>query len=378
MAISTHSSSSEEITTEGDEPPSGDNLPSQSLRTRCTRKIHCGQVSLRNTNSCKKLKHYLLGEQIGEGSYGVVKEVLDTKTGKRHVVKIITDRKLRNIPGGVEGIQSEMEIMRHIDYRHCIKCVEFWRDEESEKAYFVMEYVGGGSLRELMERAGGKIPIKQARRIFRQLLKALQYLHSKGLVHRDVKPENIMLTTEGSVKLSDFGVTCSVDDGFQENDERDARRNGSDSLYRSGGSSSSDGSLCSRIHRHGSPAYQPPEVASGKCVFSGVNMDIWAAGVVLYEMVVGKYPFHIAGGGMKKLMENISKAECQFPEHLDTSLASLLHGVMEPEPNKRMSIFQIQTHPWMLKRISQDETFAPLAVPNTAFPKEKGSSCVIC
>lgn len=364
MTISSNSSESSE---------EGDICPKSS-----TRKLKTCDVNVTRHNNCKQLKHYLIGEQIGEGSYGVVKEVFDTNTRQKYAMKIITDRKLRNIPGGEDGIESEIQVMQNIDHRHCIKFVEYWRNEEQEKAFLVLEFVGGGSLRELMDRAPGKrIPLKQARRIFRQVLKALSYLHSNGLVHRDVKPENIMLTTEGMVKVSDFGVACTMEDGQDENEEKANRSN---PMTRSSSSASSEGSWSSRtIHRHGSPAFQPPEVASGSCAFSGAAMDVWAAGVVLYEMVTGKFPFHTAGGNIKQLMENINKGIENFPANLDPSLISMLQGVLDTDPKKRSTIHQTNSHPFMLKRIKMEEPFVPLSEPPTMFPKEKSSTakCVI-
>lgn len=228
------------------------------------------------------IKHYLIGEQIGEGSYGVVKEVINTKTGKKNALKILTNKKLRNIPGGEETIFKEIENMKKIHCKYCISFVDYWKDEEQEKSFLVLEFVGGGSLRELLERSPTKsLPLKQARRIFRQLIRSLDYLHSVGLVHRDVKPDNIMLTKEGSVKLSDFGATCTYEEGQSENDEKMQQSHRSSTSSESSKQSNRSAKGERTQFRHGSPAFLPPEVASGETNFSGNAMDIWAAGIVL-------------------------------------------------------------------------------------------------
>eukprot|EP01117_Protostelium_nocturnum_P008972 TRINITY_DN3223_c0_g1_i1.p1 TRINITY_DN3223_c0_g1~~TRINITY_DN3223_c0_g1_i1.p1 ORF type:complete len:239 (-),score=71.76 TRINITY_DN3223_c0_g1_i1:556-1272(-) len=237
--------------------------------------------------------------------------------------------------------------------------------------------MGGGSLRELLERAPSKkLPLKQARRIFRQLIRGLDYIHSIGLVHRDVKPDNVMLTTTGIAKLSDFGVACTLQDGETENMERMESARSS-----SGSESSSQGGIHRIQHQHGSPAFHPPEVANGQSNFSGAAMDVWAAGIVLYEMVVGSYPFK-TGNNVRTLLENIIECKYELPTDLDSTLSSLLRGLLEKDPLRRMSILQIKMHPWMLKRIKKED-FVPLAQTASAFKGDsndeeaKSSSCII-
>lgn len=176
------------------------------------------------------------------------------------------------------------------------------------------------------------LPQKQARDLFIQLVLAIEYIHSIGIIHRDIKPDNMLITRENILKLSDFGVAY-----IMEQDE---------------------------IRGNGSPAFQPPEVALGLDEPIGPKMDIWAAGLTLYIMVVGKYPFE--GNNVYTLFENIGKGAYTIPETLDPTLSSLLFGMMEMDSHKRFSIEQIKSHQWM-NAILKDEPPVPLKISQSAF-----------
>lgn len=142
----------------------------------------------------------------------------------------------------------------------------------------------------------------------------------------------MLITRENILKLSDFGVAY-----IMEQDE---------------------------IRGNGSPAFQPPEVALGLDEPIGPKMDIWAAGLTLYIMVVGKYPFE--GNNVYTLFENIGKGAYTIPETLDPTLSSLLFGMMEMDSHKRFSIEQIKSHQWM-NAILKDEPPVPLKISQSAF-----------
>lgn len=337
-----------------------------------TFKMRDGRKVLRNAS------RYIVGELLGEGSYGKVKEVLDAKSKKILAVKILTRRKLRNIPGGEESILREIEIMKKIHYKHCTQFVDYWTDDESEKSYLVLEYIGGGSLQDLLHRAPNKsLPLCQARHIFHQLLKALEYIHSIGIVHRDVKPDNIMLTTQCKLKLSDFGVARILSDDYSSPPTPRGEKSSSDSNHSSPDSTSTP-KTSHPVRHSGSPAYQPPEVASGSTSFPGPTMDVWAAGVILYSMVFGRYPFEIDGNNVKVLFEHIAACEYTIPKSADPQLESLLRGILQPDPNKRLTVSQCKLHPFMTKKLKKQE-FVPVQVPPSAFDckNSSNSNCII-
>ena len=134
------------------------------------------------------------------------------------------------------------------------------------------------------------------------MIDGLEYLHSQGVVHKDIKPGNVLIDNSGLVKISDLGVSELLD------------RYTSDDI-------------CTTSQ--GSPAFQPPEIASGAESFHGFKVDVWSSGVTLYNIVSGKYPFE--GDNIYKLFENISKGEFIIPTCLDdhTLLVDLIKGMFQ-------------------------------------------------
>ncbi|KAG8014100.1 Serine/threonine-protein kinase STK11 [Nibea albiflora] len=236
----------------------------------------------------KLIGKYLMGDLLGEGSYGKVKEMLDSETLCRRAVKILKKKKLRRIPNG----------------------------EANVKKYFC------------------------------QLLDGLEYLHSQGIVHKDIKPGNLLLTTDGALKISDLGVAEALHP-FAEDD------------------------TCRTSQ--GSPAFQPPEIANGLDTFSGFKVDIWSAGVTLYNITTSLYPFE--GDNIYKLFENIGKGDYTIPEECGPLLSDLLRGMLEYDPAKRFSIQNIRQHNWVRKKHPPSEP--PVPIPASAESRDPWRSMTV-
>ncbi|XP_051554624.1 serine/threonine-protein kinase STK11-like isoform X2 [Myxocyprinus asiaticus] len=236
----------------------------------------------------KLVGKYLMGDLLGEGSYGKVKEMLDSETLCRRAVKILKKKKLRRIPNG----------------------------EANVKKYFC------------------------------QLLDGLEYLHSQGIVHKDIKPGNLLLTTDGTLKISDLGVAEALHP-FAEDD------------------------TCRTSQ--GSPAFQPPEIANGLDTFSGFKVDIWSAGVTLYNITTSLYPFE--GDNIYKLFENIGKGDYSIPEECGPLLSDLLRGMLEYDPVKRFSIQRIRQHNWVRKKHPPSEP--PVPIPPSAEARDSWRSMTV-
>lgn len=266
---------------------------------------------------CKLVGKYVMGDILGEGSYGKVKEVLDSETLSRRAVKILTQRKLRRIPNGEQNVRREIKLLRKLHHRNVIELMDVLYNEEKQKMYLIMEYCVGG-LQEMLDSVPEKkLPMHQAHDYFIQLLDGLEYLHGQGIVHKDIKPGNLLLTLDHTLKISDFGVAEALD-VFAPNDDCTAGQ--------------------------GSPAFQPPEIANGHDVFLGFKVDIWSSGVTLYNITTGLYPYE--GGNIYKLLENIGKCQWVAPDWLESRLADLLTNILQAEPTKRFTLQQIRQHEW--------------------------------
>ncbi|KAK2492954.1 hypothetical protein MC885_018461 [Smutsia gigantea] len=269
----------------------------------------------------KLIGKYLMGDLLGEGSYGKVKEVLDSETLCRRAVKILKKKKLRRIPNGEANVKKEIQLLRRLRHRNVIQLVDEMLDSVPEKRF----------------------PVSQAHGYFCQLVDGLEYLHSQGIVHKDIKPGNLLLTTSGTLKISDLGVAEALHP-FAEDD------------------------TCRTSQ--GSPAFQPPEIANGLDTFSGFKVDIWSAGVTLYNITTGLYPFE--GDNIYKLFENIGKGDYTIPGDCGPPLSDLLKacawadplvslsGMLEYEPAKRFSIQQIRQHSWFRKKHPPTEELVPI------------------
>jgi serine/threonine protein kinase len=153
---------------------------------------------------------FKLVSRIGSGGMGSVYEAIDPKTSETVAVKFL------DTEGGGGGAERELrfrreiEILKHLNHRHIVRVLN---NGESDKAvpYFVMEFVSGGTLRDRMK--SNVVPPEEVIRVVRQMSSALDYLHANGVIHRDLKPENVLVLDDGTIKLTDFGISSFADVG---------------------------------------------------------------------------------------------------------------------------------------------------------------------
>ncbi|CAI7804227.1 unnamed protein product [Closterium sp. NIES-54] len=263
---------------------------------------------------------YTLGGVLGKGTYGSVYECVEKKTGQCLACKVIQKHLVRNEEDKWE-LRREMQIMRELGC-HC-NIVSLQRVyEDSSAVYFVMEKCSDGDLLGYISRTGPADEHEVAK-IFRQLITAVAFCHEHGVVHRDLKPDNVLMTqsTAGQtylhVKLTDFGqaVTC--------------RRGGS---------------VCGAA---GSLPYTAPELL---CRLKyNEKVDVWSLGVILYTMLAGRWPFYSPKRSIMKKMICAAQLDLTSePWHLVSAEAKdLVRRMLTVDPSHRPSCQELLRHVWL-------------------------------
>ncbi|XP_067928124.1 serine/threonine-protein kinase STK11-like [Watersipora subatra] len=283
---------------------------------------------------------YLKGDLLGEGSYSKVKEVLDIETLCRRAVKIVKLRKIRRIPNGLANVKREINIMKSLNHRNVIRLIEVFYNEEKMKKYIVLEYCCC-NLQEMLDECPAKrFPEWQTHYYFCQLAEGVDYLHSRGIIHKDIKPANLLLTVDQVLKITDLGVSEQLD-RFAEDDSISTSQ--------------------------GSPVSQAPEIAAGDETFSGFKIDIWSCGITLYRMCATDYPFD--GETIYRLYDAIAKAEYTTPENASEHLQALIKGMLAKRAEERLSMKDVKNSRWFReqKEIIGLGVAMPSAPDNPAF-----------
>lgn len=173
-------------------------------------------------------------------------------------------------------LETEIAIMKKMNHPNIVKLYEVINDSDYDKLFLIMEYIPGGSLHSLVRDKG--LGEEKCWEYFRDVLRGLEYCHeAAGIVHRDVKPENLLVANDHCVKFVDFGVSFMITDGSDE----------------------SKSTL-------GSTFYMAPEICSGK-VYKGKMTDIWAVGVTLYRILTNKFPFE--GTSIPEIYDSIKNKQ---------------------------------------------------------------------
>ncbi|CAG9313267.1 unnamed protein product [Blepharisma stoltei] len=195
-------------------------------------------------------------------------------------------------------LRNEKELMEQLDHAFITKILGTFQDDYY--VFFVLEYACGGELFTRLKKLG-TLPSQDARFYISELVLALEYLHDKGIVFRDLKPENILIDRSGHVKLSDFGFAKAISD-------------------------SKTYTMC------GTPEYLAPEIILGKGY--GREVDWWALGILLYEMIAGYPPY--CDDSPFNIYQKILLGRLVFPSYFDDILCSLLSALLEPNVQKRI------------------------------------------
>lgn len=270
---------------------------------------------------------YIVLEELGYGATASVKRCISIiERSQDCVVKMIPLARCRLNADPLQAlarVRREIHIMEKLDHRHIVKLYNAW--ETQDTLYIIMELAKGGELRcAIMPEVGLTEP--DARHVFVQLVEALQYMHSKNVVHGDLKLDNILIDSKTSkdglinIKISDFGYSNFVDEG-------------------------DGGAFTTHV---GTLKHWAPEVSGQRTttIGYGKEVDLWSLGVVLYVMLEGVFPFD---GDRTNIDENVRKATFSFREESETSLEArdLIRKLIQVQPQDRLPLDRCLTHSWV-------------------------------
>ncbi|MBB5207572.1 serine/threonine-protein kinase [Chiayiivirga flava] len=272
------------------------------------------------------LGHYEIVAELGRGGMGVVYKGFEPALNRHVAIKELSPS-LAHDPNLVERFLREARSMAALSDPHIIQVYFIGTDEATQQPFFAMEFVDGDSLSGLLKREG-KLSVENTLKILHQTAQGLATAHDKGVIHRDIKPGNLMLTTRGQVKIADFGIALATQDISKK--------------------------LTSTGEFVGTPGYLSPEVCLGKIVDQ--RSDIFSLGIVMFEMLSGKTPF--SDESPLGLMLEVVKAEIPdirgINAEVDPQTAAILTRMVAKEPADRFQSCHdlaaaLEAHPLVAK-----------------------------
>lgn len=343
----------------------------------------------KNAKGQHTVNDYVLLRELGHGSFGRV-QLCERRVGaapwRRFAMKIMSKPRLRrlseytNTPsGGMQKVtaedkmRQEIEIMRHLYHRNVVLLFEVLEEnanagrddpDDEGRVCMVQEYMEGGatmmcddetglfkrpSWRVGADRGGGEgarmtrggnvYSEMEAKALFRDLAEGLLYLHDRGVIHRDVKPDNLLLYENGTLRICDFGCARRVSAA--------SRSEGWDPSSPSVAATSTQAEeeelLTDSV---GTYMFHSPESVSGDgAPYSGRAADAWAAACTLYGWTFGHLPFY--DEGLEQLFAKIREEEVEVGRAVSAELASLLRGMLAKDPSRRIGLRAALEHPWM-------------------------------
>lgn len=260
-------------------------------------------------NEIKGIHQFIMGEKLGQGTFGKVRLATHVITGEKVAIKILEKDKIYQ-QEDKDRVEREIKILKMIRHNNLIQVYQVI--QTPTLIYIVMEYSPGKDMFNYIVN-NKKIKEDEACCYFQQLIEGVDYCHKLKICHRDLKPENLLLEGK-TIKLIDFGL--------------------SNTWGKTG-----------KLHTAcGSPSYAAPEMILGETEYYGSRVDVWSVGVVLYVMVCGFLPFEDAN--QDKLYKKIIEGKYALPSFVSEPCKDLIRKVMNVDQEKRYTIAEIKMHPW--------------------------------
>uniref|UniRef100_A0A1I7Z5K3 Aurora kinase n=1 Tax=Steinernema glaseri TaxID=37863 RepID=A0A1I7Z5K3_9BILA len=257
------------------------------------------------------LDDFEIGRSLGRGKFGTVFLARDRKSKFVVALKVITKKQIEKY-SMVSQIGREVSIQYEMRHKNILRLYGYFHDKI--RMYIVLEFAGRGNLFDVMKKLK-KFPGNRAAFYISQVVSAVQYCHEKGVFHRDLKLENLLLTEKEVIKLADFGWSVQVD-------ASDIRRS----------------TTCGTLD------YICPEMLDEKPHTHTV--DNWSVGVLLYEFIAGHAPFAVEGAA--DTIQRIRDVQYDFTEEFEDGVKDIVSRLLVREPEKRMPLLEVLAHEWVV------------------------------
>lgn len=292
------------------------------------------------TSQCEKaykLTGYSLKRKIGRGSVGDVRLAVEHKTGIRKAIKIVPKGNVSDL----SRLDTEIKAMMMLHHERILKLEQVFESET--EVYFIMELCGGGSLSEYL--VGLPLSENLVRYYFSQIISGVCYCHSKGVAHRDLKLDNILLDNNANIKITDFGHAGIYKKGWD--------------IF----ATPLVGSIC----------HVAPEQINGMA-YSGEKHDMWSLGIILYTLLVGSHPFKVKAP--HQLLEDIKNVNYTIPNFLSSEAADLISSLLVASSDDRPTCREVAKHPWFLSGKVDAPLLNSFTLPVSSATWKKMGACV--
>ncbi|KAG0158532.1 hypothetical protein PDIDSM_6047 [Penicillium digitatum] len=323
---------------------------------------------------------YILGQTLGEGEFGKVKLGWKRDGSIQVAIKLIRRDTLGTNPSRLPKIYREIAILRELAHPNIVRLHEMV--ETDRHIGIIMEYASGGELFDYILN-NRYLKDNSARRLFAQLVSGVGYLHKKGIVHRDLKLENLLLDRNRNIIITDFGFANTFDPVDPLDEEIEYNLTNKEYVKRKrldkiGTNGLRRGDLMQTSC--GSPCYAAPELVVSDSLYTGRKVDVWSCGVILYAMLAGYLPFdddpaNPDGDNINLLYKYIVSTPLTFPEYVTPHARDLLRRILVPDPRKRADLFEVARHSWLsefsniVSHITSSTTDV-VDIANTTIPSE--------
>uniref|UniRef100_A0A669QVW4 Serine/threonine-protein kinase PLK4 n=1 Tax=Phasianus colchicus TaxID=9054 RepID=A0A669QVW4_PHACC len=257
------------------------------------------------------IEDFKVGNLLGKGSFAGVYRAVSLKTGLEVAIKMI-DKKAMHKVGMVQRVQNEVKIHCQLKHPSILELYNYF--EDSNYVYLILEMCHNGEMSRYIKNRKKPFSEDEARHFLHQIITGMLYLHSHGILHRDLTLSNLLLTSNMNVKIADFGLATQLKMPHEKH-------------Y----------TMC------GTPNYISPEIATRSP--HGLESDVWSLGCMFYTLLIGKPPFDT--DTVKNTLNKVVLADYEMPAFLSREAQDLIHKLLRKNPADRLSLSSVLDHPFM-------------------------------